>query len=220
MFKTTTTAAVIAATLVGGQAYAQYQQHYETDYAAYRAAFKRHQIQLWGDKAEMVTCVQSRIPGALNPDTCHAYLKATGWYDLPDTPLPTPEQMRQAEEQERCKYGCQPAPAKIEDRGFIGVKWHIAKIPDSFDLNMSDREVIDTGLDKHVGLRIDEVIAGGPAAQDGLQKNDLVLAYNDKTMQHGEDLTDFIKRFPGSVVELTIWRNHQTSKLHVTIGTK
>jgi hypothetical protein len=109
---------------------------------------------------------------------------------------------------------------KIEDRGFIGVKWDTVTASDTLKLDMSDKEVADAGLDKHFGLLVDEVVVDGPAAKAGLQKNDLILVYNDETIERPEELTEYIRQFPNEKLDLTVWRNHQTIKLTVTIGQK
>ena len=71
------------------------------------------------------------------------------------------------------------------------------------------------------GAAIRAVEEGGPAAQAGLQANDIVTAANGKEISGFSDLSDVISNSEiGSKLELTVYRQGQTLTITVTVGEK
>ena len=75
------------------------------------------------------------------------------------------------------------------------------------------------GEDATPGAKLTNVIAGGPAAQAGLQVDDIVLALNKKEVKSYEELTDDLRALnAGDKVTLSIKRDDQKKDVEVTLG--
>ncbi len=65
------------------------------------------------------------------------------------------------------------------------------------------------------------VESGSPAAQAGLQANDIITAANGKDITCASDLTSLVKALtPGDVLTLSVSRGSETVELSVTVGEK
>ncbi|MBQ1678875.1 MAG: trypsin-like peptidase domain-containing protein [Oscillospiraceae bacterium] len=69
------------------------------------------------------------------------------------------------------------------------------------------------------GAAIRAVEEGGPAAQAGLQANDIVTAVNGETVESYEGLSKAVSACkPGDKLELTVYRKGETVQISVTVG--
>ena len=69
------------------------------------------------------------------------------------------------------------------------------------------------------GITIVNIVQGGPADTAGLQKNDIILTVDGKTMKTVEDLLIVIQGHKvGDKLELTVWRSGQEYKVEVVVG--
>ncbi len=94
-------------------------------------------------------------------------------------------------------------------RGWLGVMIQ----PVSKDLAES------FGMDRPEGALIADVDPDGPAARDGVQAGDIVLAVNGETVERSSNLPRLIGRVaPDSEVELTVLRAGDRKTLSVTVG--
>ncbi|MCK6394830.1 DegQ family serine endoprotease [Zoogloea sp.] len=75
------------------------------------------------------------------------------------------------------------------------------------------------GLDKPAGALVANVEAGSPAEKGGLQAGDVVLGVNGQKVDNSADLPRIIgEQKPGTSVRLSVWRNHKTREITVTLG--
>ncbi len=94
-------------------------------------------------------------------------------------------------------------------RGWLGVSITDVK-PD---------EAKAIGLPSPKGALIAEVVKGGPAAQAGLKRGDVVLSYQDKPISDSTSLrNDVAETAPGQQTTLTVWRDKKQQEFRVTIG--
>ena len=71
------------------------------------------------------------------------------------------------------------------------------------------------------GAAIRKVEEGGPAAQAGLQANDIVTAINGETVENYEGLAKKVAASqPGDVLECSVYRKGETLTLKITVGEK
>ena len=71
------------------------------------------------------------------------------------------------------------------------------------------------------GAAIRSVEENGPAAQGGLQANDIVTAVNGETIESADDLKKNVAAAePGDKLELTVYRRGETLTITVTVGEK
>lgn len=60
-----------------------------------------------------------------------------------------------------------------------------------------------------------------PAAQAGLQENDVILALNGQTLDQDHGLTGLLLTHkPGETVKLTVLRNNQQIQVTLTLGVR
>jgi putative serine protease PepD len=70
------------------------------------------------------------------------------------------------------------------------------------------------------GVVVLAVVAGGPAAQGGVQVGDLITAINGKPVTDSATLSQQLSNLaPGSDATLTVNRNGQSTSIKVTLGT-
>jgi serine protease Do len=75
------------------------------------------------------------------------------------------------------------------------------------------------GLNQGGGALVSEVTAGSPAAKAGIERGDIILALNGKTVSGPDDLSVYISEMaPGSTVHLKIARNGQTREVTATLS--
>ncbi len=70
-----------------------------------------------------------------------------------------------------------------------------------------------------VGVLITNLVAGGPAENSDLRKNDILLAFEDQKIINQSQLSTLIQmQKPGDVVELTVLRRGEQLKVLFTLG--
>ncbi|XBS69374.1 outer membrane-stress sensor serine endopeptidase DegS [Acerihabitans sp. KWT182] len=90
-------------------------------------------------------------------------------------------------------------------------------------IGISGREVAplhasSSNMDRIQGIIVNEVTAGGPAAQAGIQINDVILSVNNKAAVSAIETMDQVAEIrPGSVIPVVIMRNGTKMTLNVTI---
>lgn len=74
-------------------------------------------------------------------------------------------------------------------------------------------------LDRNTGALIADVMKGGPADKAGLQRGDVVLEYQGKTVNNGSELRNWVaETVVGKMVNLTVWRENNKIKITVKVG--
>ena len=69
------------------------------------------------------------------------------------------------------------------------------------------------------GAHVNEVVAGSPAEEAGLQARDIITAVNGTAISGSGDLADLIHACAvGDVLQLTVYRQGETLELSVTVG--
>jgi len=85
----------------------------------------------------------------------------------------------------------------------------------SVDQNLAD----SFGLKKPQGALVGTVEKGGPAERAGLKPGDIILSFNDKTIDSSSDLPLVVgETAPGQVAKLRIWREGAEHTMNVTVG--
>jgi len=75
------------------------------------------------------------------------------------------------------------------------------------------------GMDKTEGVLVDVVSPDSPAARAGLERGDVILAFNGTRLTTARDLSFAVAGLPADkTVSVTVWRNGQTQDLDATIG--
>jgi S1-C subfamily serine protease len=96
-------------------------------------------------------------------------------------------------------------------RGFLGVR-------------MVQGEVVDANRPDdpfRIGVRVEDVLAGSPAAQIDLRPGDLIVGWNGETLQSPEDLMRRVEGSPpGTIVPLVWVRNEERREGRLIVGTK
>ena len=96
-------------------------------------------------------------------------------------------------------------------RGFLGVR-------------MVQGEVVDAARPDdpfRIGVRVEEVLPGSPAAQLDLEVGDLIVGWNGETLQSPEDLMRRVEGSPpGTVVPLVWVRNDERREGRLVVGEK
>jgi serine protease Do len=82
------------------------------------------------------------------------------------------------------------------------------------------KELADSfGLSKPVGALINSVEKGSPADKAGLEPSDVILKFDDKTVNSSADLPRIVgSTKPGSKVTVQIWRKGTSKDIPLTIG--
>ena len=69
------------------------------------------------------------------------------------------------------------------------------------------------------GAAVRSVTENGPAAEAGLQENDIITTVNGETVTGSNDLVKLVKASAaGDTLELTVYRQGQTLTLTLTVG--
>lgn len=129
------------------------------------------------------------------------------------------------------KYsGNSSSGASIDNIGFAIPMNHARSIVDSIIENgyvikpyigvtIADVSEESQGYGLPSGASIQGVVEDGPAAEGGLQKNDIVTHVNGEKIDSSSDLKTMVSQCkPGDVLELTIWRKGETMEVRVTVG--
>jgi serine protease Do len=76
------------------------------------------------------------------------------------------------------------------------------------------------GMDRAEGLLVDVVTPDSPAARAGLERGDVILAFNGTPIATARDLSFAVAAMPADrTVGMTVWRDGQKQDLDATIGT-
>ena len=76
-------------------------------------------------------------------------------------------------------------------------------------------------IDKGTGLLVAHVTPGSPAADAGLQKNDVLARFDDQILANAEQLQTLVRsKKPGAEVKLTYFRKGQQSTTTARLGSK
>jgi S1-C subfamily serine protease len=70
------------------------------------------------------------------------------------------------------------------------------------------------------GWKVDEIVSAGPAANAGLQVNDVITAINGTRIRNGDEMSSYLeeKTLPQENISLTIVRGNQTLQVSLTLG--
>lgn len=94
-------------------------------------------------------------------------------------------------------------------RGWVGLE--------SNDLTPAESEGL--GLDPNIGILLDRIIQGGPAAQAGLQRGDVILTINGEAIRSRQQALLLVAGLePGDHVELNGWRSGQRFLATLTVA--
>jgi Do/DeqQ family serine protease len=94
-------------------------------------------------------------------------------------------------------------------RGWLGVE--IQDVTQSIADNL--------GLEDLEGVLVRSVTSGGPAEKAGVEKEDIILSWNDSKVENTDQLLDYVSaEQSGEKVKLTVWRDKKTAELTVTLG--
>jgi membrane-associated protease RseP (regulator of RpoE activity) len=83
-----------------------------------------------------------------------------------------------------------------------------------------DAEAADRlGLPEEAGARVEDVVDDSPAAEAGLQKNDVIVRYNGETVESVAELSRLVRETPaGRTVTLDVIRDGRTRQISVELG--
>ncbi len=94
--------------------------------------------------------------------------------------------------------------------GFLGIR--------PVDYRATDADAETTGMPKE-GARIEQVFAGSPAYQSGLQPNDVIISIDGAPVRNREELVLTVgTRFAGSTVPFILNRDGKRTTVPVTLG--
>jgi serine protease Do len=81
-------------------------------------------------------------------------------------------------------------------------------------------EISDSlGLGEPTGALVSDVLDKGPAQKSGLERGDVILEFDGKTIKNSKQLPFIVaSHAPGAVVEMTILRKGEKKKLTATLG--
>ena len=75
------------------------------------------------------------------------------------------------------------------------------------------------GLSDIEGVLIRNVLSGGPADRAGLQQGDVILAIDEKEVKDSDELLEQLRLIgPDKRVQITVWRDKNSTKVTVTLG--
>jgi serine protease Do len=75
------------------------------------------------------------------------------------------------------------------------------------------------GLSETRGVLVNTVTDNGPAAQAGIRRGDVIIAFNGKPVSDGNALRNEIaSTAPGTQVQITVVRDKREQQLQVTLG--
>ena len=93
-------------------------------------------------------------------------------------------------------------------RSFLGIYMQ--------DINEEIYEAMD--LDSMQGAIIGEIVSGSPAEEAGLEASDIIIGFENKTINNGSELKNLISNTkPGSKVKLNILRSGNTKDIYVVL---
>jgi len=87
-------------------------------------------------------------------------------------------------------------------------------------VTLSDGTATADGVTRR-GAVVQQVTAGSPAAEAGIQQGDVIVAIDDRPVAGAESLTAYVRELTsGSEVTLTVVRDGQTEEVDVTLATR
>lgn len=93
-------------------------------------------------------------------------------------------------------------------RGWVGIE------PD--ELSRAEAEAL--GLDGSAGILLTGVVEGGPAAESGLRRGDVILSINDETIRNAQQARLLVAALePGDVVDVVAWRGGEAVRARLTV---
>ncbi len=119
--------------------------------------------------------------------------------------------------------------ASIESIGFAIPVNHILSIVESIvekgyvakpyvGLQVTDVSSEAQGYGLPMGAAVNAVTEGGPAADAGLRRNDIITAVNNNKIESADDLVQIVSDSnPDDKLVMTIWRQGQTTEITVTV---
>jgi len=110
------------------------------------------------------------------------------------------ERLRREAEERPALPNRDAAPAKIAEAGYLGL-------------------LADDRAEQGRGVRVIEVVPGGPADKAGLEKGDLITAIDGHAVRRMSDFAQVLERsLPGKTVQFQISRDGVESKTEVVLG--
>ncbi|SDM04690.1 Do family serine endopeptidase [Maricaulis salignorans] len=104
--------------------------------------------------------------------------------------------------------------AALRENGHVSRGWLGVGIQ-----NVTEDIASAMGLEESTGAIISSVVAGGPADQAGFEREDVVLAVNDESVENSRDLTRRIGEFSsGTDVRFRVLRDGRERTLRVELG--
>ncbi|PTY38921.1 hypothetical protein BGP77_09190 [Saccharospirillum sp. MSK14-1] len=98
------------------------------------------------------------------------------------------------------------------ERGWLGVEMYPP-------FNENPELAQSMGLDRAEGALVARVFDGSPAADGGIQTDDIILSFNDQPVRRYSDLPPLVGQVrPGTTVEVEVLRGGDRRTLDVTIG--
>lgn len=95
-------------------------------------------------------------------------------------------------------------------RGYLGMQ-----LAGTFEA----RDALRLGLDRVQGAWVERIYPNTPAAQAGLQPDDVIIRVDDTVIRNENHLINIISRTPaGTRVRLHVWRNRRLIQLDATVG--
>lgn len=96
-------------------------------------------------------------------------------------------------------------------RGYLGVKIQ----------NVDDRVARRLGMDRIVGIYINEVTEGGSAGLAGIREGDVILSVGERSVNASNELQSTIARKrPGEVLDVGVWRDGRILQLEVELQSR
>jgi serine protease Do len=95
-------------------------------------------------------------------------------------------------------------------RGYLGVNIQTITPDLAKALNLSDRQ----------GALVSDVVPASPAEQAGIQRGDIIVAFNDQAVENSHDLATRVAATPvGEEARVMVLRDGQKKELSLTVGT-
>jgi serine protease Do len=74
-------------------------------------------------------------------------------------------------------------------------------------------------IEEQKGALVSEVVSGGPAEKAGIERGDLIVSYDGKTVEDSHDLSRIVAATEqGKKVKVTVLRNGETKDIRLKIG--
>ncbi len=103
-----------------------------------------------------------------------------------------------------------PPPAPAPSPVWLGVA--VGPVPEAVQAQLPE------GIEKNQGLMIMQVMPGSPAAEAGLQRNDVLISYNGDKLFSPQDLVQRVRAAkPGDKATLELVRHGKPVKVEVTL---